>query len=110
MTLSSVCPLPRARLIVTATVVLILCAFAGHARAASPGQPDPSFGGGTVLAPQDAIFSGVAARGDGSVVAAGGAALAEFSSRGQLTSSSGAAGTASWCCASAGREARRGGG
>ena len=94
MTLSSVCPLPRARLIVTATVVLILCAFAGYARAASPGQPDPSFGGGTVLAPLDAIFSGVAARGDGSVVAAGGATLAEFSSGGELTSSSGAAGTA----------------
>ena len=94
MTLSSVCPLPRARLIVTATVVLMLCAFAGRARAASPGQPDPSFGGGTVLASQNAIFSGVAARGDGSVVAAGGAALAELSARGQLTSSSGAAGTA----------------
>ena len=68
------------------------------AGATPPGQLDPSFGGGTVLAPAGVQLLGTAARPDGSVVAAGTdgsqAQVAQYTSGGALASTSSGAGAA----------------
>jgi uncharacterized delta-60 repeat protein len=79
-----------------ASAVVVFCCSVPAAYATSPGQLDPSFGGGTVIAPSGAQLLGVSVRSDGSVVAAGTtgsqAKVAVFSSSGQLQGSFTAAG------------------
>lgn len=86
----------RLRTIAALAVVAVLGNGAATASAGSAGQPDPSFGGGTVIAPPGVRLLGAAAQADGSVVAVGTdgqrARIAQFTPGGALRSSFAAAG------------------